>query len=383
MPSSPTVKEPSDSDAGDSTKAGAPDFVHVAKLLKGTHATEMIQKEAIDGTAVTITAIQTITAEKKFTDQKLTLADSDNSHKYVFVAGNLSADRQIIWPALAANDTVVFENQSQTLANKTINADQNTITNIEDADIKASAAIAYSKLNLTTSIVNGDIAAAAAIAFSKLASLTSAQILVGNGSNVVTAVAMSGDITISNSGVTTLATAKNVLGLQDMWIPAGAFYPRTTNGCAALAQRESATNKVNLKVLDFDATTQEFAQCAWQPPRNFNNSTIKATPYWTADAGTATEGVVWGVSAGAYSDDDAIDTALGTAQTSTDAYIAAGDVHKSPQTASITIAGTPADGDIIVVQVSRNPSDGSDTKTGDARFLGMTVEYTIDAATAA
>lgn len=40
----------------------------------------------------------------------------------------------------------------------------------------------------------------------KLAALTSAQMLVGNGSNVATGVAMSGDATMSNTGVVTLAS---------------------------------------------------------------------------------------------------------------------------------------------------------------------------------
>ena len=40
------------------------------------------------------------------------------------------------------------------------------------------------------SLVNANLAAGAAIAFSKLAALTSAQILVGNGSNVETGVAV-------------------------------------------------------------------------------------------------------------------------------------------------------------------------------------------------
>lgn len=53
-------------------------------------------------------------------------------------------------------------------------------------------------------VVNADINASAAIAFSKLAALPSAQILVGNGSNVAAAVAMTGDVAISNAGVTTI-----------------------------------------------------------------------------------------------------------------------------------------------------------------------------------
>ena len=78
----------------------------------------------------------------------------------------------------------------------------NLATSIVNADVSASAAIAYSKLNLASSIVNADISASAAIAFSKLASLSSANILVGNGSNVAAAVAVTGDISLTNAGVT-------------------------------------------------------------------------------------------------------------------------------------------------------------------------------------
>jgi hypothetical protein len=58
----------------------------------------------------------------------------------------------------------------------------------------------------SSTVVNADISASAAIAFSKLAALPSAQILLGSGSNVATATAVTGDITISNAGLTTLAS---------------------------------------------------------------------------------------------------------------------------------------------------------------------------------
>ena len=54
------------------------------------------------------------------------------------------------------------------------------------------------------SLVNANIAANASIALSKLAALTSAQIIVGNGSNVPTAVAVTGDIGINNAGLTSI-----------------------------------------------------------------------------------------------------------------------------------------------------------------------------------
>ncbi len=55
-------------------------------------------------------------------------------------------------------------------------------------------------------IVSADLSASAAIAFSKLAALTSTYILVGNGSNVAVAVAMSGDATLANTGALTVAS---------------------------------------------------------------------------------------------------------------------------------------------------------------------------------
>jgi len=53
-------------------------------------------------------------------------------------------------------------------------------------------------------IVDADINASASISFSKLAALNSAQLLVGNASNVATSVAITGDVSITNAGVTTV-----------------------------------------------------------------------------------------------------------------------------------------------------------------------------------
>lgn len=55
-----------------------------------------------------------------------------------------------------------------------------------------------------SAITNAKVDAAAAIDFSKLATLTSGNILVGSAGNVATSVAMSGDVTIIASGATTV-----------------------------------------------------------------------------------------------------------------------------------------------------------------------------------
>jgi len=62
-------------------------------------------------------------------------------------------------------------------------------------------------------VVNASIAAGAAIAHSKLANVTDGQILVGNGSNVPTAVAVSGDVTIANTGAVTIANDAVEIGM--------------------------------------------------------------------------------------------------------------------------------------------------------------------------
>jgi hypothetical protein len=89
------------------------------------------------------------------------------------------------------------------------------------------------------SIVNADINASAGIAYSKLATLTSGNILVGNGSNVATSVAMSGDVTITNAGVA--AIASNVIVDGDISASAEIAVSKLADGAARqLLQTDAA-----------------------------------------------------------------------------------------------------------------------------------------------
>lgn len=176
--------------------------------------------------------------------------------------------------------------------------------------------------------------------------------------------------------ITPLKLATETRGVQDLFVPAAAMWPRITGGCSAIAQSELATSLFNIQSLDFDQTTQEFAQFQLVLPRKWNNGTITAVVYWTAAAGSGT--VQWGISLGAYRDDDALTVALGAAQTSDDTLIATNDLHISPATAAITAAGTVQDAVFLAVQISRNP--GSDTLSADAKLLGVSFRITTDSA---
>lgn len=166
------------------------------------------------------------------------------------------------------------------------------------------------------------------------------------------------------------------VGIQDLWVDAAAMIPRVTNGSSPLSQTEMATSLVNIMTLDFNQTTQQFAQFKIVPPRKWNNGTITFVPHWTAAAGTGT--VQWGLSLGSYRNDDALTVALGTPQTSDDTLIAVNDLHIGPESAAITAAGTVQDGNLLVAQISRNP--GSDTLNADAKLIGISIRFTTDAA---
>lgn len=169
------------------------------------------------------------------------------------------------------------------------------------------------------------------------------------------------------------------VGTHQIWIPASACYPALTDGCSAHIQSEFPTNDVDIITLDFSGgtpATDEIAKFDWVPPQNWDASdfTIKCKPYWTAGAGAGT--VEFEFSAVSISNDDPMDAAFGSAIASLDTLLAADDLHISPQTTAITIAGSPAKLDWVQIKIKRDQAN--DTKPEDAKLLGFVLEYSID-----
>jgi len=164
------------------------------------------------------------------------------------------------------------------------------------------------------------------------------------------------------------------IGIQQQWIPAGAWGTVTTNG-AEFAELELTTNDIMLQTFNFDTTTSEKIQFWWHPPSSWNAGTLTFQTYWTAASGSGT--VIFTLAGHSYADSDAIDAAIGgTSATTTDTLITANDMHISPESSAVTINGATKN-EPILLQISR---DISDTLGVDAKLVGVKIFWTTDTA---
>jgi hypothetical protein len=198
-----------------------------------------IDKTKISGTAITAGDTGTVTSTM-IADGTIVNADINTSAAIAHSKlANATAGQILLGTTTTGVVTATTVSGDVTITGAGVTAIGSGV--IVDADIDASAAIALSKLATSTAgniivynasgvptavaetgditisdtgvtaiatgvIVNADVNASAAIDYSKLASLTSGNILVGNASNVATSVAMSGDVTITNAGVTAIGS---------------------------------------------------------------------------------------------------------------------------------------------------------------------------------
>ena len=174
----------------------------------------------------------------------------------------------------------------------------------------------------------------------------------------------------------TITGASSTIGTHDIWIPAQAMYPTTTNGAVAATTTEITATRPEIRSLDFDQGSRDYAQFNIAMPKSWNKGTVTAEFYWVpAGSGGVSDGVTWGIQGVALSNDNPHDVVFGTAVTIDDLYIAEEDLHISPTSSAITIAGTPAEGKLVFVRVFRKVADGNDDYADDAELLGVNIQY--------
>ena len=230
-----------------------------------------------------------------------------------------------------------------------------------------------SDLTIGTAANNGAIVfhANGTTATDEVARITTTGLRVGNATV---------NTTITSADFTKNGVSIVPFGQQSIWIPATAMYTQTTTGAAA-GTVEAATNDQMIKTFDFDTTTQEFVQFAVQMPKSYDLGTIVARFVWSHATTTTNFGVAWQIQGYAYSDAVAIDQTWGSAVAVTDTGGTTDTLYLSPETAAVTIGGTPGAEEHVIFRVARVPANGSDNMAIDARLHGVKIHYTVNAAT--
>lgn len=349
----------------------------------------------VQNSAVTIDDTTGRIVGARFGNTGLRIEDTNASHLLTFAAGSdLTADRTL---------TITTGDASRTLTltgNATVNQDVSSAGSPAFVNINLTNGLMW-KGNLPTSsdpgiynstssqwtrfVTNGgnfawfsDSAVGNNYAgSSSIMALTSAGVLtigtidIGSNSDTTLSRASAGELAVEGSIV-------KKVGKETIFIPAGAMTARTTNG-AASGTTELATNDIMLRSLDFDTTTEEGAGFMVAMPKSWNESTVTFKAFWTAASGSG--GVAWGLAAYALSDDDAMDTAVSGQQIVTDTLLTANDMHTTAESSAITIGGTPAEGDVVYFEITREVANGSDTLGVDAKLLGIHLYITTNAST--
>jgi hypothetical protein len=191
------------------------------------------------------------------------------------------------------------------------------------------------------------------------------------------------DTTIARSaaGEATLETkAIHHAGRQTIFIPAGAMKNDVTSPASCGDTYDSGTNDVSISVCAFDTgATEERANFQIAMPKSWDLGTLIYQVLWTNAAG-ANSSVAWSVACASMSDLDTLNSAMGVAVVTVDAWSATNALSITAESAAMTCANTPNQGDYLAFRILRNTGNASDAMAGDALLLGIKIYYTDDAA---
>lgn len=169
-----------------------------------------------------------------------------------------------------------------------------------------------------------------------------------------------------------------LVGQHMMSWPAGAWKAKATGGA-------SAVTYADLNAFSFNGSTASRVRFHTVMPKSWNEGTIQFRVTGVVDTGGASGNVaVFKMAAKAFSHDDPAPT---SADLSTGAqavnlnWTADDDILQSAFSAALTIDGTPAENDLVVFELWRDPADAADNNTAAFILLNCSILYTVNAGT--
>lgn len=188
-------------------------------------------------------------------------------------------------------------------------------------------------------------------------------------STALTAILGSSFIPIANGG-----TALTVGPTETIILTAGGGLSPLTSGATPAQQIEFGTNKQNIYVVDFDASSVEYYQWLIKMPARWDGGAILYSVDWLADS-SSTNQVMWALQGRAYADGDTIDQAWGTAAQNIDSNTGQNKLNQDTNFVSVTLGGSPAAAQAAIIRLYRDAADVADSLAVDARMVQVRIKY--------
>jgi hypothetical protein len=156
-------------------------------------------------------------------------------------------------------------------------------------------------------------------------------------------------------------------------IPANVFLPQATG--PTLETITTPLNEIKIGVLDFDGVSIQVANFTDFRPKNWDGSNPSAKFLWQAAVG-GSGAVTWGIAITSINEGNAVDVAPVWTEVN-DAVVTAEMDQLTASTSAIAIQGTVTANSRLQFWVRRNPADGGDNMTQDARLVAVVLTFAL------
>lgn len=198
-----------------------------------------------------------------------------------------------------------------------------------------------------------------------------------SGQPLASPVVAAGDaVLLSSDGVNVRTADSTAIGPVEAFIffpVEGHINPTAAGFAAVLATVATAANQPDVTSLDFDQSTAEHAQLrhVFEDADLLGNVSFQ---FLWSHAAAASFGVAWHAKAVAVSNDGPLGVNFGTARKIEDAGGTTDDHYLSERTGFVQVA-TPADLDLVIFDLFRDPTVTFDDLDADARLQGVLLHY--------
>lgn len=136
------------------------------------------------------------------------------------------------------------------------------------------------------------------------------------------------------------------------------------------------TNGLTIAIVPMPGDADSAVEFRMPMPSYWDADTLKFKVRWAPATGaSAADDVRFTLAACAAGPGDDVDLALGTAIAVDDQVVAAGELHETPASSALTVAGTPAAGDEVHFRFTRDHDYGTSPMAEDAQVTAVLIQF--------